>query len=188
MDKRELRKKIRLIRAGFPDKKTASEKIAHTFLSLPETEKAETIALYCSMPEEVATDRLIIKLLEEKKTVCVPLITGKEMLFIRICGLADLKNIGSFGIREPVYKREDIISADKIELAVFPGLAFDKEGNRLGYGGGYYDRAFARNDITKKIAFCFSCQLLDHIPSEAHDLKVDKIITEESVYMTGSFR
>ncbi len=187
MDKKELRKKIRTVRAGFRDKKTASEKITRTFLSLAETEKAEVIALYCNMPEEVATDGLIIKLLEEKKTVCVPLITEKEMLFIRINSLADLKKTGSFGIREPVYKKENIIPADKIELAVFPGLAFDKEGNRLGYGGGYYDRAFARNDTTEKPAFCFSCQLLDRVPSEAHDLKVDKIITEENVWVIGSF-
>ncbi len=188
MDKKELRKKIRMIRAGFPDKMTASAKIARTFLFLSETEKAETIALYCSMPEEVETDRLIIKLLEEKKTVCVPLVTGKKMLFIRIRSLEDLKNTGSFGIREPVYRREDVLPADKIELAVFPGLAFDKDGNRLGYGGGYYDRAFTRNDAAEKIAFCFSCQLLDRVPSEAHDLKVDKIITEESVYTPGTFR
>ena len=187
MDKKELRKKIRMIRAGFPDKKTASAKIARTFLSLSETEKAETIALYCSMPEEVETDGLIIKLFEKRKTVCVPLVTKKEMVFIRIRSLEDLKNTGSFGIREPVYRRENIVPADHIELAVFPGLAFDKEGNRVGYGGGYYDRAFAGNDITEKIAFCFSCQLLDRVPSEAHDLKVDKIITEESIYMTGCF-
>ncbi len=187
MDKKELRKKIRTVREEFQDKKTASEKIARTFLSLAETEKAEVIALYCSMPEEVATDELIVSLLGEKKTVCVPLVTEKGMLFIRIRSLADLRKTGSFGIREPEYSREDVVPADKIELAVFPGLAFDKNGNRLGYGGGYYDRAFARNAAAEKIALCFSCQLLEHIPSESHDLKVDKIITEESVYAAGSF-
>ena len=185
MNKQELRKQTKKTRADFPEKGAASEKIIERFLSLEETQNAGTIALYCSMPEEVATDGLIRKLLEEGKTICVPLIRNREMLFVRISSLGDLTEKGRFGIREPVYTEEKTVPAEKIDLAVFPGLAFDRDGRRLGYGGGYYDRAFAGNRHTEKIGFCFSCQLLEEILSESHDIKVDQIITQDEMIRAG---
>ncbi len=182
MNKKETRELTKRQRKEFKDKKSASLKIEETLLALPEMKAAETVAVYCSLPEEVATDLLIDELLKEGKKVCVPLIRDKEMLFIRIRSREDLTAKGSFGIREPRFDETAVVRPESIDLAVFPGLAFDREGRRLGYGGGYYDRTFAQNFQTLKVAVCFSCQIFDRIPAEEHDLRVDKIITESEIY------
>ena len=182
MNKQETREYIKRLRNAFPDKKEASEKIVRSLLEQPEIHKAETVALFCSMPEEVQTDDLILRLLEEGKEVCVPLIREKTMHFIKISGLDELVSRGSFGIREPLYDPEKLIPPEKIDTAIFPGLAFDPEFHRLGYGGGYYDAYFASAPQAKRIAAAFSCQILDHVPCEEHDLKMDKIITEDKLY------
>ena len=182
MDKKELRELAKRQRREFKDKRSASAKIKETLLDLPEMKAAKTVALYCSLPGEVDTDLLIDELLKEGKEICVPLVRGKQMLFIRIRSREDLTAKGSFGIREPLFEETSVVLPEMIDLAVFPGLAFDREGRRLGYGGGYYDRAFAHASGVPKIAVCFSCQIFDQIPTEEYDLKVDKIVTENEIY------
>lgn len=101
------------------------------------------------------------------------------MVFIKINSLENLVT-SSYGILEPVGDKSNF-NVDNLGLIVMPGLAFDKQGNRLGYGGGYYDKFLSSNKIdNKKIALAYDFQVLDKVPSEKHDIKIDSIITEDN--------
>ncbi|MBR3228273.1 MAG: 5-formyltetrahydrofolate cyclo-ligase [Erysipelotrichaceae bacterium] len=182
MDKKETRKRFRKLRRELKDKKKRSSIITEKLLATAEIRRAKTVAVYCSTEDEVRTDELIEELLKEKKKVAVPLVNGKDMVFIMISSLEELVNTGSFGIREPLYSKEKTVDAEDIDVAIFPGLAFDRKRNRLGYGGGYYDRYFKDHTAIIKIAPAFNCQVSETIPHDENDLKVDRIITEKEDY------
>ncbi len=172
--------KAKELRSVFTDKEEASRIIAERLYALPQMQEARTVAVYCSTPEEVRTDELIQKLLDEGRRVCVPLVRGKDMVFQRILSSDELTERASFGIREPVYDPERIVPGEEIDAAVFPGLAFDEHMNRIGYGGGYYDRYFARYPSVCRIGVCYGCQLFDELPQDEYDLRMQVIVTEKA--------
>ena len=181
MEKKELRQKAKMLRRSFKNKEAASAIICERLCALREVKEARILALYCSTEDEVRTDELIERLLKDGKRVGVPLISEKEMVFVEIGSLAECQP-GSFGIREPAYSPEKVLCPEEIDVAVFPGLAFDTKKNRLGYGGGYYDRYFAVHPSIVKLALAFECQIFEKLPHGTNDLKVDRIITENRVY------
>ena len=182
MNKKETREIFRKLRSELNDKEERSRIIKEKLLATLPVNKAKTIAVYCSTEEEVRTDELIEELLRQKKRVAVPLIRNKEMCFVEIGSLADLVNRGSFNIREPLYSKEKTVAAEDIDVAIFPGLAFDRKRNRLGYGGAYYDRYFMDHSKITKIALAFECQISEEIEHDNNDIKVDMIITEKGRY------
>lgn len=111
------------------------------------------------------------------QTVLVPKVYGRDMKFHRITALSELKP-GKYGILEP--DNTDICEP-KQGLMIMPGLAFDKEHHRAGYGGGFYDRYLEQHPAFYKAAVAFSFQIVDHIETERYDLKPDCIITEQAV-------
>ena len=135
---------------------------------------SKNILVYISMNDEVSTRYLIEELFELKKNIYAPKLLGKEIKFYKIKSFEDLKK-GKFNILEP----SGYIELDSNEAVIIvPGLLFDKEGNRLGYGGGYYDR-FLKNKDFYKIGICFSDFLVDKIEIEEHDIKMNLVITEK---------
>ena len=147
-------------------------------ISLPIYKQSKKIAIYYSTKDEVDTINLIKYSLKENKEVYLPKVTGKkEMSFYRITSL-DKKNFtkSKFGILEPIEENK----TDSIELTIVPGICFDKEKNRLGYGGGFYDTYLQKNK-TYKIGLCYHNNLIDKLPKEEHDIPMDMIITEKEV-------
>ena len=132
---------------------------------------AENVMIY--MPIKGEAD--VTGLLGDKKLFLTPVTEGDEMYACRVGKMVE----GAFGVPEP----SDKTPFDKkdIDLVIVPGVAFDKEGNRMGFGKGYYDR-FLKDMKAMKIGVCHAFQLMDKIPSEAHDIKMDMIVTERGIW------
>ena len=135
----------------------------------------KNILIYVSMKEEVSTKILIEELLKLKKNIFVPKVIGKEIKFYKIESLMELK-ISNLGILEPVGEIQ--YKGSKDAVCIVPGLLFDKFNNRLGYGGGYYDKFLSENEVYK-IGICFKEFLIDKINVDKHDIKMNKVITED---------
>ena len=150
-----------------------SRKICDSIVQTELFQNAGCVALYYAMDDEVQTSELIEKWYEKKKIV-LPVISGENINFHTYKG-KDFLNTGALCISEPV--STELIPPEEIDLFIVPGIAFDREHNRLGRGKGYYDRYLA--GINKPmIGICFDFQLIDSVPAEKHDIRMDTIITE----------
>ncbi|AYO31526.1 5-formyltetrahydrofolate cyclo-ligase [Biomaibacter acetigenes] len=158
-----------------------SAKIMSRLFSLSEFRGAKTIMFYVDAGNEVKTRDGLTKALSEGKRVVVPKVKkGYGLLAIEIKSLDELSP-GTFGILEPAGEKG--ISPEEIDLVVVPGVAFDKRGNRMGYGAGYYDSFLPKlRPEVKKVAVAFEIQVTDSLPAEEHDVKMDLIITENTIY------
>lgn len=136
--------------------------------------QAKTVLLYHSLPDEVQTHEFIERISQDKRVI-LPVVAGNELILRPYTGISGLKN-GSFGIAEPT--GEDFTDFDSIEIAVVPGVGFDKHGNRLGRGKGYYDRLLPKLH-SYNIGICFSFQVVAEIPAEPFDHPMDEIWTEK---------
>lgn len=178
MDKKEARAVIRarkreMTKAEIAEKsQMIMDKLARQSCFL----EAETLYCYVSYNQEVMTKPLIQRALQAGKKVAVPKVIGNEIEFIYIHSLEDLE-AGYQGIEEPVGNE---IANEKEVFMIMPGLAFDTSCNRVGYGGGFYDRYLEkhRESKIKKIAVAFDFQVLDNLEMEECDWLVDGIITE----------
>lgn len=163
--------------------KTDSLVIAKRVLSLKELQKAETIFLYASYKNEVETRRLIQKLLSMGKKVALPKVREKEMDFFLIHSWQELV-FGYYDILEPDGAGELVVPT-KQDVMLMPGIVFDFNGNRIGYGGGYYDRYLEqqKENLPCLIALGYELQLFPNIlPTEPQDKQVDFIVTEKKTY------
>jgi len=175
-NKPALRKHYRQLRDAIPpdERDDRSDTIARLVLTIERLEYAGSVFVYVSAGSEVGTHELIGELLERGKTVAVPRVTAERgvMLPIVIRSLTDFAP-GRFDIPEPT--THEMLSASP-DLAIVPGLAFTRGGQRMGMGGGYYDRYLAQHPATYKVGLCFNEQLADALPEEAHDVGVDEVI------------
>lgn len=138
---------------------------------------AQRVLLYYSLPDEIDTHALADRLVAAGKTVVLPHVVGDGLMCLRrYTGPSDLRT-GAFGIMEPAGADYDA-NAEGLDVAVVPGMAFDRSGHRLGRGKGYYDRflaALARAPYI--IGLCFPFQLVESVPVAAHDVAVDEVIS-----------
>ncbi len=174
MTKQELRQQIRAAKRQFTGEELAemSLRIINALEQHPRFVDAKTVLLYHSLPDEPCTHDLINRL--EGKTVLLPrVISDTEMELRLYSGEGDLQ-IGAFGILEPCGKPFDDYSS--IDLAIIPGMAFDKDCHRLGRGKGYYDRFLSRAHDIYKVGICFPFQLVDNVPTEETDIAMDEVI------------
>ncbi len=181
-----------------------SAAIREKVLSMPELEQAELVCMYLSYGKEVDTRPLVAQLVAMGKRVAVPKVLGPgAMEFYCIQSLADCVP-GAYGILEPKggltvvspdvamlpdmtdTKAEALQSREAHPVMLLPGLAFDHNGARMGYGGGYYDRYLARYPQLIKIALAYEFSVLAKLPIEPHDIPVDYIITEEQIWNPGT--
>lgn len=150
---------------------------------LEETElfrQASCIALYYSIPGEVQTADFLEKWFD-KKQLLLPLVVGDDLRLLSYKGKETLRP-GAFGIPEPADQKPTVFESE-IDLIIVPGVAFDRQLNRMGRGKGYYDRLLATLQIPK-IGICYDFQLQDTVPVEPFDKKMDLIITEKEI-ITG---
>ncbi|MFA6457824.1 MAG: 5-formyltetrahydrofolate cyclo-ligase [Patescibacteria group bacterium] len=174
-----------------PERARQNQILARKFLTLPEFASAKTIAFFASEPFEVATDFLIARSLEMQKRVGLPRVKKKSppaplsqsgennLVFHQVQNLHELE-VGCFGINCPMISAPKI-PLSEIDLLVVPALAFDRAGNRLGRGGGFFDRVLAKfTGVSVGLAFDF--QMLEKIPTEDFDQKVTKILVGKSYF------
>jgi 5-formyltetrahydrofolate cyclo-ligase len=158
-----------------------SKMIMGKLSKMPEMLNAQTIMLYMPINNEVDTTETIAKLIAKGKKILVPstLKTEKKMIAAEIKSFSELER-GAFGVLEP--KKESLreVPPENIELVLVPGVAFDEEGDRIGYGHGYYDR-FLKLVKAPVIGLAYDFQIVDKITSNSHDSKVTKIITPSKV-------
>lgn len=164
-----------------PDiKKELDKKIFSELIDSEAYKNASVIFVFVSFKSEVDTHEIIKQALKDSKTICVPKINTKEreMEIFKINSLGELKE-GYYGILEPGEDCPSVNSND-IDLVLMPGAAFDRQGGRIGYGGGFYDRFLSRmNKKVDKIALAFDFQILDRVPMDEFDVRVDGIVTNE---------
>lgn len=155
-------------------------KIFNNLISLNSYKRAKKVFIYIGFGSEINTKGLIEIMLKEGKEVFVPKVLEEEMIALKITSLNNLIE-SKFKILEPVGEKSDI-DGEEFDLIIMPGVAFDRSGNRIGYGKGYYDKYLkdVKSDI-KKIALAYELQLIEEIETEEHDLKVDSIITENEI-------
>lgn len=183
--KSEIRKEVLNIRNNL-DKEIAELKSRIIIDKLKETEEyknSKSIMVYMDFKNEVNTKVFISEALSENKKIIIPYtdIEKVQIIPVEISSLDDLI-LCKFGYLEP--KKEKIdnpYDVEKIDLIVVPGVAFDKKRNRVGFGKGYYDKLL-KIRRAKAYAIAYEFQVYEEVPAEEHDIKMDKIITEENIY------
>jgi 5-formyltetrahydrofolate cyclo-ligase len=183
--KRTAREAARERRAALPaDARSAQSAAIHKrVLSLPEVQAAKSICVYVSFRDEAETHELVRSFLTSETTVTVPKIVavkdkrGRRIEAHTIRSWSELEP-GAFGILEP--RSSEVFNAP-IDICLAPGLAFTERGDRLGYGRGHYDEFLARRREMMVIGLAFECQIVAEIPTAAHDLRMQMIITPDRV-------
>ena len=175
MDKKDLRKEYLKVRHNIKDKKEKSNNVFNKIINLDIYDSSKTIGIYYSMDDEVSTIYLIDYSLKLGKEVCLPrVIDNNEMEFFKITDRNNLSKT-KFGVLEPT--NNDLVDPKSIDLMIVPGVVFSKELYRIGYGAGYYDRYLPKTNAYK-VGLSFKETLIDVIPYDENDVKLDLIITD----------
>ena len=136
----------------------------------------DVIAIYKSLNSEVDTNSLIEYSLNNKKIVLLPKVVGSDIKFFKY-DLGDLLIKSNFGVLEPVEDYNKYYEKEKIDLVIVPGISFSRDGSRLGFGKGYYDRFLSESNI-ETIGICFKEQISDVVPTDENDYKLDIVISD----------
>ncbi len=175
MDKKSLRRQIRMKKRAMTEQQVqeASRRLGILLVQSPLYQQAETIYGYLPYNQEVRTVPMLRQALADGKKVAVPKVCGDDMKFIYITDFTLVEN-GYAGIPEPV--ADGPVAEDPRALVLMPGLAFDPEGHRIGYGGGFYDKFLAREPEHPTLALCYDFQMLPHLETEEFDIPVDCVL------------
>jgi 5-formyltetrahydrofolate cyclo-ligase len=183
--KEKLRKKIQNRRDNLRVlyRKERSKIIAEKFFNTVYYINSNNILIYYPFRSEVDVTIIIKKALKNKKNIILPRIDKHNLNLFYVNDLKKQLEKGTYGIMEPTIGLCRPADISDIDLAVVPGLGFDKKLNRLGYGGGFYDKLLMHiPEGVKKIALCFDIQVINNIPASENDIKVDCIITDTEIY------
>lgn len=175
--KKELRKEIRNRKRQFTAQQLheLSFAVIQRLLNHPRLKEAHTILLYHSLPDEVDTHTIIDSLILNGKTILLPRVTGDSTMELRRYTSPRDLTLGAYGIMEPT--GDVFTDYQSVDLAVIPGMAFDPLGNRMGRGKGYYDRLLPSLKRAYKIGVCFPFQMMESIPHDEHDVRMDDVVT-----------
>jgi len=182
MEKEDFRRKALEKRKNLSeiDRKNKSKEILLKIVEQPEFQNAENILCYVNFGSEVETEELIKKMFKNK-TIIVPRVNHEQSM-LDLCKINSLEDLekSAWQIPEPREDNCKHFDIQNLDLAILPGTAFDKKGNRMGYGKGFFDKLLEKK-IIPTIGLAFDNQLYNEIPHEEHDKKVDKIITEKKI-------
>lgn len=184
--KAKIREQAHANRNQQADKDELSRQICATFMALPEYAAARTVMFYVDVRSEVRTRHSLPDALASGKRIVIPFCVENELELFLLENMEELA-IGMYKILEPRIELRNLpakkVVASDLDLIMVPGVAFDRSGARMGHGFGYYDRLLqhARPDAPL-VALAFECQLFPEIPTQSHDIYMDKIITEQTVY------
>ncbi|MGH7495480.1 MAG: 5-formyltetrahydrofolate cyclo-ligase [bacterium] len=183
--KKSLRLRMRQIRSTLPDREReyANQRILQQLIQHEIYQRAQVIHTYVSLRDEVDTHEFIRIALRAGRQVAVPKVQ-RETRMLAHYFIGDFAALapGILGILEPCADAgaQQLVAKDKIDLVLVPGLAFDRQGHRLGYGAGHYDRFLAKINAPK-IGLAFAAQIVESIPAAPHDRPVDFVMTENEV-------
>ena len=177
--KRDIRKKIFALRKKVSEEKLSedSRKIFREVCASSVYRQADAVYAYMDYNHEVMTREFIRRAWEDGKQVAVPKVQGREMVFYVLESFDQLED-GYFGIPEPCRGKA---ACQEQALMIVPGVAFDTERHRIGYGQGFYDRYLSQHSQHPTIAVAFEFQLVDQVPCEATDIRPDCLITEKRI-------
>ena len=175
MDKKELRRSIRERKRAMTEEEIVmrSEKLGVLFAQSEAYKNAKTIYGYLPYNQEVRTVPMLEQALKDGKKVAVPKVYGDEMKFLYLDDLTKVSK-GYAGIPEPI--ADGPVADDETALVLMPGLAFDPQGHRIGYGGGFYDKFLAAEPNHPTLALCYEFQMLPVLDTEEHDIPVDTVL------------
>lgn len=178
MDKKALRAEIKAKKRAMTEAQieAASRGLAEQLFRHPAYQNARSIYGYLSYNQEVRTMPILEQAQRDGKRVAVPKVMGDRMIFIWLDDL-DAVSLGYCGIPEPLAGGPE--AGDETALILMPGLAFDPTGRRCGYGGGFYDRYLEAHPGHTTLALCYGFQLFDHLETDAHDIPVDYVLSQE---------
>ncbi len=177
-DKDTLRKLYESLRHMIPaaERVKADQKITDCVMGRPEWKNAETICLYMSTPDEVDTKLLLATALNAGKTVVFPRVEDDRLILHKVQSVGDFTR-GSYQILEPK-KSNPIVDPKSVDVYIVPGIVFDKDGFRLGYGKGYYDRLLA-GISAPKIGLAYAVQTVAEVAHTSYDVPVTTVVTEK---------
>lgn len=185
-EKQQLRRTMRALEAGLSAryKEESSRAIAGHLLAMPEYQEAGTVFCFVGTDREIDTRPILEDALAAGKRLCVPLCTGKGIMELR--QVTDLRQLvpGAYGILEPPAD-SPLVSVDEVDFAVLPCLTCNHLGQRLGRGGGYYDR-FLSHYRGGTVLLCREKLIREEIPLEPHDYPVPWVLTERGLYEDGT--
>lgn len=178
--KKVIRKQVFAARKAHTDQQIDdwSRKIAETVTALPEYSNSRRILAYADYNHEVMTKYIIEAAWNDGKEVAVPKVVGQDMVFYKLTDFAQLEK-GYFGIPEPA--RGEIVQWEEA-LMIMPGVAFDRQNHRVGYGGGFYDRFLEKHPYITRVAVAFEFQMMSEVPVEPTDISPEIIVTEKEIY------
>ena len=173
MDKKELRANIKILKKQHTKEQLLeqSEIILSKLEKHPAFKEAKTVMLYSALPDEVQTQAFLEKWRHQKKII-LPTVVGDDIIPVELAENTGFA-VGDFNILEP----QNEPYTGNYDLIVVPGVAFDRKGNRIGRGRGYYDRFLCHHLDVKRIGICFDFQLVDQVPVEDNDIVMDEIIS-----------
>lgn len=176
MDKRDMRRKVKALRSMLleSEKVAAAEEVFSRLETTAAFMLADRILMYHSLPDELSTRRFLDKW-HSKKRFYLPRVNGVNLDILPYD--ESRLELGAFHIEEPT--GNEVVDPEDIELIVVPGVAYDRKGNRLGRGKGFYDRLLQTTKATK-IGVGYEFQMFDSIPVEPHDVKMDMVITQNT--------
>lgn len=169
-DKATLRRRMKMVRDLVDDHLIRSVQLWARVAALPEYDAADTVMAFVGFKGEPETDPLFARLAADGKRLLLPRIQDGE---IYACDGEGPVVVSSFGVSEP---QGPALPPDIIGLLIVPGLAFTVGGDRLGYGGGFYDR-FIPKVAAPNVGVCFAEQIVDVLPVEPHDVRVERVIS-----------
>lgn len=184
--KRKIREQAHEQRTQQEGKDELSREICEKFVSLPEYQSAKTVMFYLDVRSEVRTRHYLPTALAHGKRIVIPYCVNGELELFLLTDMDEL-SVGMYRILEPKPELRTVpekqVRVEELDLIMVPGVAFDRTGARMGHGKGYYDKLLehARPD-TPLVALAFECQLFPEIPTQTHDVFMDKIITEKAIY------
>lgn len=175
MDKKALRKQIREKKRAMTEAQiqSASVRLAELFRACPQYQNAKTIYGYLPYNQEVRTVPMLEQAMRDGKRVAVPKCYGDEMRFLYMEDLTKVEK-GYAGIPEPI--ADGPVADDPTALVLMPGLAFTRDGKRMGYGGGFYDKFLASEPTHPTVALCYDFQMVADLPTEEYDIPVDCVL------------
>ena len=175
MNKQELRKTIRAQKRAMTEGQIVekSNRLGELFLASDAYKNAKTIYGYLPYNQEVSTVAMLEQALRDGKRVAVPKCYGDEMRFIFMEDLSKVEK-GYANIPEPI--ADEPIADDETALVLMPGLAFDPQGHRIGYGGGFYDKFLAKEPNHPTLALCYDFQMVEYLETEEFDIPVDTVL------------
>lgn len=175
MDKKELRATIRARKRAMTEEEIChrSAVLGKLFADSALYKEAKTIYGYLPYNQEVRTVPMLEQAIRDGKRVAVPKVYGDQMRFLYITDMSQVEK-GYAGIPEPI--ADEPVAQDETALVLMPGLAFDPQGHRIGYGGGFYDRFLENEPNHPTLALCYDFQMFPKLETEEHDIPVDCVL------------